>query len=181
MRKNKPLPDDEYLKSILIYNKPSGLLVWRFRHNQRPQWNSRYAGKVAGHCFTNRSGKTYINIVVDGEKFLAHRVVWKMTKGDEPDEVDHIDGNGRNNRLENLRSSDCVSNHRNKRLSIKNSSGCVGVSRRSGRNKWRADIKVNGKSISIGSYDTFAEALAARKNAEKIYGFHNEHGTERPF
>lgn len=180
MRKNKPLPDKDYLKLIFNYNHLTGDLNWNERVGQRAQWNAKYAGKVAGYACTNKSGKTYVSIVIDGEKYLAHRLIWKISNGCEPDEIDHIDGDGQNNRLSNLRSSDCISNQRNKRLSVKNKSGCVGVSRRRGRNKWRADIKVNGKSISIGSYDTFDEAVSARKKAENIYGFHNEHGDARP-
>lgn len=179
MGKNKPLPEREYLITIFNYNSIKGCLYWKQRDDQRPQWNARYAGKIAGYTYKNNSGKTYIAILVDGVKYLAHRLIWKMLNNYEPDEIDHIDGDGKNNKESNLRARDCVSNQRNKRLSVNNTSGCQGVSRRSGRNKWRADIKVGGKSIFIGSFNTFDEAVSARKLAEDYYVFHDEHGTKR--
>lgn len=179
MRINKPIPDREYLLSILDYNPDSGDLTWKRRDNQRPQWNARYEGKVAGCHQKTISGKTYINIIIDGEKYLAHRIAWKISTGDEPEEIDHIDGNGENNSLSNLRASNRKLNHRNKRLPKSNTSGCIGVSRRGGRTKWRADIKVSGVTIALGSFSRFEDAVHARMVAEKKYGFHDEHGSKR--
>ena len=45
---------------------------------------------------------------------------------------------------------------------------------------WQARIKVNGKTLSIGYYKDIVAASNARKAAEKKYGFHQNHGTERP-
>lgn len=45
------------------------------------------------------------------------------------------------------------------------------------RNKFVAQIKVNGKCIYLGSYETLLEAVEARKAADKKYNFHPNHGT----
>lgn len=52
-----------------------------------------------------------------------------------------------------------------------NVQGCCGVSRRSDTGIYRADITYKHKSISIGTYKTFEEAVIARKAAERIIRF----------
>lgn len=174
------LPGQSYLREIFDFDNDSGALIWRFRKGAYAQTNARYAGMHAGHKYTARNGKSYIRVVIDYKNYMLHRIIWKYLYDTEPPQIDHIDGNGLNNRPENLRSSDAISNQRNKRLSSSNTSGCVGVSKRSGRNKWRAAIKVSGKTIELGSFIDYEEAVSARKAAEKKYGFHSEHGSSRP-
>lgn len=174
------LPEQAYLKEIFDFDEDKGVLFWRVRKKIAPRSNGRYAGKIAGHKYTGANGKSYVRVVIDYKNYLLHRVIWKYLYDSEPSQIDHIDGNGQNNRPGNLRASSEVSNQRNKRLSSANQSGCVGVNKRKGRNKWRADIKVNGKSISLGSFEAFDAAVSARKSAEQKYGFHKEHGSERP-
>lgn len=177
---NKMLPTQQYLREIFDYNEETGALIWRVRKGFYAQNNAKYAGKEAGYKYKNNHLKSYVRVVIDSKNYMLHRVIWKYLYGDEPPQIDHIDGNGLNNRRDNLRASDAVSNQRNKRLPSSNKSGCIGVSKRSGRNKWRAAIKVNGKTIELGSFINFEDAVTARKSAEIKYGFHSEHGTERP-
>ena len=42
--------------------------------------------------------------------------------------------------------------------------------------RYRANISVNGKNISLGMYDTVEQAAQARKQAEINYGYHKNHG-----
>jgi len=56
-----------------------------------------------------------------------------------------------------------------------NSSGVQGV-RILPSGKFCAYIMVNRKQISLGSYETIEEAATARKDAEALYGFHENHG-----
>ena len=91
-------------------------------------------------------------------------------------QIDHIDQNKFNNRIENLRLVDGFDNHRNMPLLKNNTSGCCGVSMRKGLEKWRAFISVNGSFMELGYYDDWFEAVCARKSAENRFGFHENHG-----
>jgi hypothetical protein len=95
---------------------------------------------------------------------LLHRYLIGA-KGKE--EVDHIDGNTLNNKLNNLRITDRFGNMRNRKLQSNNSSGKAGVTRHNG--KWIAHIKVNNSQKTLGYYDSFEEACQSREKAEQKY------------
>lgn len=83
--------------------------------------------------------------------------------------VDHINGNIRDNRRDNLRVITQSQNGMNSRTPKNNSSGCVGVSKQN--NKWVAHIKVNWEDIYLGIYERYEDVVVARKEAEeKLFG-----------
>ena len=77
------------------------------------------------------------------------------------DEIDHIDGNGLNNRKSNLRACDHHQNMANIALTTRNTSGYKGVSFYRPKNKWRATIQQKRKSRYLGIFDTPEEAARA--------------------
>lgn len=173
------LPAQDELRKLFRYDGITGQLFWR----ERPEsmfnsadscrgWNARFAGKEAltyvkdGH----RRGLLFRNSV------YAHRIIWKMMTGDDVAEIDHIDGNGQNNAWSNLRPGVHGENQRNCPKRRDNTSGHVGVVRRGAR--WIAQRGADGTTIHIGIFDTKEEAIAARKAAEREYGFHPNHGRE---
>jgi hypothetical protein len=87
-----------------------------------------------------------------------------MVHGTDPHEVDHIDGNPHNNRLDNLRDATRVQNMRNTRRPP-GVAGLRGVSRRGRR--WIAGIFVAGRKIWLGTYDTPDQAHAAYRQAAR--------------
>ena len=93
-------------------------------------------------------------------------------------QVDHINGDGLDNRKVNLRIVTNKTNGMNTAKSINNTSGCIGVSLIKSTGKWEANIKVDYKKIHLGTYSCFEEACAARKEAETLYGFHENHGRD---
>ena len=99
----------------------------------------------------------------------VHRVVWKIVTGQDPNVIDHINGDGTDNRWENLRSVTIAQNTLNRSLSSNNRSGVSGVCSVDGR--WRATIRGGRNKIILGEYKTFEEAVAARKIAEEKYGY----------
>jgi hypothetical protein len=90
-------------------------------------------------------------------------------------EVDHINGNRGDNSWNNLRIVSRKENGKNMQRKKNNSSGVTGVSWASDRRKWASYIMVNRKKINIGHFTELSEAIAARKYAEKLYGFHVNH------
>jgi hypothetical protein len=161
--KNKPLPSQEYLNSILSYDKESGVLSWKNRTFDSPFanfWNKRYAGKPV----TTISSAGYLFVGINKSKYLAHRVIWKMTTGQDALIVDHINRNRLDNRLCNLReASTSLSMHN------KNHNGCrlpQGV--QPNKSRFMARISNKGKSFYLGTYATPEEASAVYCHAANI-------------
>ncbi len=80
--------------------------------------------------------------------------------------IDHIDRNGLNNRIGNLRVADKQINARNAKLREDNTSGVCGVTFDRSRGKWLAQMHVRGRNVHFGRFDDFADAVAARKKGE---------------
>lgn len=176
----KALPEKSYLLQLLRYEPTTGHLYWMERSLSRfateragKVWNSRFAGKLASVGLHSRG---YIYIQLEGVRFLAHRVIWKMVTGCDPEEVDHINGHRSDNRWENLRDVSKVVNCQNSHLSKNNKSGVLGVMFHKASAKWLAKIGVGMEAIHLGVFDEFDDAVAARKAAEIEYGFHANHG-----
>lgn len=101
-----------------------------------------------------------------GKPRKMHRVITQAPKGMD---VDHINGDQLDNRLQNLRVCTHKQNCSNTKLSVRNKSGHKGVYPRHG--KWRAVIQSDGKLRHLGSFETLLEArLAYAKAAKKHYG-----------
>ena len=168
----------DYLKSILEYNPITGNLIWKLRpvelfgsSGSHKAWNTRYSGKFAG-C--NSQG--YVKLCINGSLYLAHRVCYFIFHGETPRYIDHIDGDGSNNKIENLRSVTIQENSKNIKIPKDNSSGFIGVSWNKGVNKWTANITSSGKDIYLGCFENIEDAILARKAANLKYGFHANHG-----
>jgi len=126
-------------------------------------------GREAG-TFCKHTG--YRKVYFDRRVYYTHRLIWKLLYGEDPEEIDHINGNRSDNRITNLRSVCHYENMRNSKQYSGNTSGVTGVSWCKDRPKWRAGI--GGKVL--GDFDRFEDAVAARKQAEKEYGYHPNHG-----
>lgn len=147
----------EYLKTILDYNQETGDLIWKYRENVPKQWNTRYAGMVAG-CLKEGG---YICLTINGGYELAHRIIWMIVYGYMPVEIDHEDGIGSNNKLINLRDAT-----RSQNMANIESVG-FGLWERNG--KYRASVKVNNERVHLGWYDTKEQAKAAYLAARDKY------------
>ena len=161
--------NQERLKSLLDYNPETGKFIWRVSKRRGVK-----AGSEAGNI--NSNGK-YRCIGIDGKKYSAHRLAWLWYYGRWPeDQIDHINHNPDDNRIENLREVSNQENQRNRRLSRNNTSGRVGVHWHKMEEKWRASIKSNGKNIFLGRFKEKEDAIKAREEAEVKYKFHKNHG-----
>lgn len=82
---------------------------------------------------------------------------------------DHIDRNSLNNRRYNLRPATTQENNRNHSKSKRNTSGYTGVYWNKANKKWCSNIRVNNKTIYLGSFDLIEDAVKSRKEAEQKY------------
>lgn len=96
---------------------------------------------------------------------------WKLHRLIIPDAevIDHINGNGLDNRRVNLRACTHAENSRNRRRQHNNRSGYTGVYFHKGNNGWIAQIKVNNQMVYLGTFATAEEASAARDLAARRY------------
>lgn len=146
------------LREVLEYNPDTGEFTWATRLSNRA-----IVGKRAGNVRTNG----YINISIDNRHYLAHRLAWFYCYGSFPKKnLDHIDGDKQNNRIDNLRECTQSENNQNARRRIDNTSGHVGVI--AFRGKWRAEIRLHGQSFGLGVFDTKEEAAAAYLGAKRV-------------
>ena len=108
------------------------------------------------------------------------RLAWILENGNIEDNkvVDHINGDINDNRIVNLRVVTRAENSRNRKTAKNNTSGTQGVYlvERDNDTFWKAEIRHNYDNIFIGSYNTREEAIIARKAAERVLGFHDNHG-----
>ena len=155
------------LKELLDYNPETGKFRW-IKCKRKD-----LIGKIAGGSV----GIGYIGIMIDYKHYRSHRLAWFYMTGFWPkDQIDHINHIRDDNRFVNLREATQIDNLKNLRMRDSNISGVMGVSWDKRRNKWRASIKVNGKSMTIGRFEDFNNAVSARKSAEYKHGFHVNHG-----
>ena len=115
--------------------------------------------------------KGYRQISVAGTRATAHRMAWMYVHGEWPSgQIDHINQCKDDNRIENLRVVSNKQNGENITVYGHNTSGHRGV--RFTKCKWIAEIKHKKKSMHLGSFASFDEAVAARLNAEQMFFTH---------
>lgn len=102
----------------------------------------------------------YAKMWKKGKTTGLHSILMNPPKGKV---VDHIDGDGLNNRRSNLRICSTSENMMNRGKQLNNTSGFKGVFRE--RKKWRARIRVNGNAIYLGCFDDKLKAYEAYKKA----------------
>jgi len=156
----------EHVRSILDYNPETGVFKWKWRNDVPKRTNARLAGKATGTV----NNKGYLQISINGHRYLAHRLAWLFVHGGWPSEqIDHIDGVPANNRIDNLRLANNQENQRNSGLQKNNATGIKGVHWNKASGKFMAYIKVDYRLIHLGSFGTLSEATAARHAAEIKY------------
>lgn len=170
------IPIDE-LRQLLRYEPDTGNLIWLHRPREFftvdkifKCWNAKYPGTVAG-CV---DGKGYLKVALHNRGYRGHRVCWALHYGEWPSpelEIDHIDTDPLNNRIDNLRLVTRSQNECNKKKRGNTKSQLKGVSWNSQKSKWMATIAIDGKVRSIGFFDNDADAHECYKEAAaKIYG-----------
>ena len=154
----KKLPTQARLKELFDYDADNGVLVWKVSVGSRARAGS-FAGSVNKY-----HGRRLVS--VDKVSHYHYRLVYCWHHGDlGVYEIDHIDRDPSNDRIENLRPSTTSQNGANKNLLSNNKSGHTGVSWDKQRQKWFVKIEVRGKQLALGRYADFADAVAAYRAA----------------
>jgi hypothetical protein len=149
------------LRELLHYDPETGVFTWR-----APLGKKTKPGQVAGTL--HAAG--FVSIGVGGFSYKAHRLAWLHVYGEWPTNViDHIDGRPANNCIRNLRDVSMLVNMQNLRRARSDSkSGVQGVALHPETGKWRPRLRLGGRNISLGLYETIGEAQTAYLEAKRL-------------
>lgn len=146
----------ELLLQTLRYEPETGLF---YRRHDVPGRKAGLTGTVCG---------PYLVVGIAGKNWSAHRLAWYYMTGVWPEVcVEHRNGDGHDNRWDNLRLATRTQNSWNKTKQKDNTSGYKGVMRRNDR--WVAVIRWDGNKKHLGTFDTPKEASAAYDAASKVH------------
>ena len=152
------------LKEILFYDEVTGYFA-------------RYLKSIGVWRVVGVKDADYLQICINHKLYLAHRLAWLYVHGVWPEnQIDHIDHNPKNNKIENLREATPQGNQKNRSMNKNNTSGATGVYLDKVSSKLYVQIMINGKNKCLGRFDNLEDAIIARKNAEIKYNFHPNHG-----
>lgn len=148
----------QYLHEHFRYDEESGHLIYTKKVANRTE-----VGDIAGSI--NACG--YRATTIKGVHYYIHHLIWVFHFGSWPDELDHIDRNPSNNRIENLRLTNKIQQQFNRDANSNNVSGIRGVAYYPDRNKpYRVELQYKGVKSPTRSFYTADEA---KKYAEAEY------------
>ena len=149
--------------------------MYRRARENASRYNGRFAGReVVAHLTNN---KEYLKVSILGKSILLHRLVWALANNEWPTgEIDHINGDRLDNRLENLRNVTPAENRRNMARRSDNTSGCSGVIWDKAKRKWVVQITRDGRRSQLGSFHRYEHAVAHRRAEQSRVGFSERHG-----
>lgn len=148
------------IREFLDYNPITGVFTWKARVGLPQGGGRNRIGLSAGAPMgtTHR----YTQIVIVQRRYYAHRLAWYFMTGEWPSHsIDHINGDGLDNRWSNLRLADKSQNAANSKLNKRNTSGFKGVTLIKSTGKWKAQIRARGEHRNLGHFDTPEAAHAA--------------------
>jgi hypothetical protein len=180
--KELSLPSQSYLYECFTYDYETGKLYWRDRPEQH--FKTRQIFKMWNACFAHKeigvnSKESYLSVCVDKQPYMLHRIIWRLVTGDDliGFEIDHINGDKKDNRIENLRKATRNQNEHNKKLARNNTSGYKGVCFETRTGKWMAYVKHNSISYQLGRFNTKDAALAVVvKKRNELHKQFKNHG-----
>ena len=150
----------ERIRELLDYDPVTGHLIWRVTKSPKAP-----KGSIAGSV----NAKGHVNLQIDKRMYAAHQVVFALHYNHITREIDHINRNKQDNRVENLRACDSSKNKGNIGLLRSNQSGYRGVSLNKSTGKYHAQIKISGKQVYLGRFDTAEDAARMYDGTAKLY------------
>ena len=148
------------LRERVRYEPDTGRLFW-----VRP-FERAYRVKAGTPAFTSLN-RCYRQGSFGGQGIYAHVAAWLIHYGEYPiGDIDHINQDGSDNRISNLRDVPHAVNGHNAGVRSHNTSGHKGVSLRKTTGRWHSYINVDGKRKQLGTFADINDAVAARRDAE---------------
>ena len=148
--------------SLLEYNPLTGLFRWRdSNYSFKKDWFKGAVGNAGRYCYIRIKRRT----------FTAHKLAWVCFYGEWPVcSLDHINRDGLDNRLYNLRLATRAQNGINRGKQRNNTSGYKGVIRNRQGN-WFAQIKKDRRAVYLGIFpDRVSAAKAYDAKAREMFG-----------
>jgi len=146
--------------ALKLFDYKDGCLYWK----AMPYKRNDLIGTEAGTLDGDRR-----QITINKKHYKTHRLVYLMFYGYMPKEVDHIDGNSLNNRIENLRPASRSEQCCNTKLRKNSTSGIKGVTWDKLRNKWIVSINKDKKTMFTGRFDDLELAQLVAIEARDKY------------
>lgn len=161
----------ELLHELFEYR--NGELYWKKR--SAPGSHVHIGDKAGRPHRSNGTFSGYYHVHLLGKNHLIHRLIFLMFHGYLPNEVDHINGNRSDSRIENLRASTKTQNQHNAKIRKDNTTGVKGVYPYNG--KFKAQLQCNKIRYTVGYFKTVEEAREAIENKRKeIHKEFTNHG-----
>lgn len=148
-----------YIKELLYYDEATGDFYWQVA--RRGASKKRKAG--------TKTKVGYVQIMIDGKYYLAHRLAWLYMNGKFPKlHIDHMNGNKSDNSIKNLREVSIALNQQNYTKANKNNkANLLGAFYSESRQKWFSKISLNNKRKYLGTFQTALEAHKAYIQAKR--------------
>lgn len=140
----------DFVNSLLSYDENTGEFKWK---ETGPGRKSEVAGTY------HPCG--YRTLRIGGRQCLAHRVAWYIMTGEQPEEIDHINGVRDDNRFSNLRAASRSENQFNVPSLKNNTSGVKGVSWNKEKKAWDVEVWAYKKKYRGGRFRDFSQAVNA--------------------
>jgi hypothetical protein len=148
-------------KRLLVYSPETGRVQWRV--------SSERGGRMISGNDLGSISKGYKIAEISGCTYRVHRLAWLLHYGVWPKgDIDHINGNRSDNRIDNLREATRSLNLAIRGATKRNTSGFKGVSWDKKKRKWVAQISKDYKRQWFSRHDTPEAAHAAYTAAAKV-------------
>lgn len=157
------------VKRAFHYNPTNGQFTW-LEYVEPGRKKRRHHGLGAvGTRAGSITKKGYRTIRYNDVRYYEHHLVWLYVFGYFPVELDHVNGDGTDNSLKNLREATRSQQSMNTAIRKDNRTGFRGVSRRK-NGTYFASIRILGKTKYLGVFKTAELAsVAYKKEAQKLF------------
>lgn len=152
----------ERLKELLHYNPETGIFTWKSKtHSKSPV--------IIGSELKNTDKDGYLRVSLFCKYYKLHRLAWFYVFGHWPkNQIDHINCNKKDNRINNLRDVSQSQNMQNIHTSNCNKESGLPRGIYFELGKYRARIKSNNVIKNLGSFDSLSDAVNAYRYEKEL-------------
>ena len=152
--------DKDLANKLFLYK--NGKLFWKSKLNQ---FSRVKIGSETGYLASDG----YIRTKIKQKLYGNHQIIFLMFNGYIPEQVDHINRDRLDNRIENLRAATNSQNQHNKSIAKNNTSGIQGVTWNKNAKKWYVQLMFKKKQMYFGAYKDLELAELVISEVRKKY------------